>query len=79
MRGLMAALFLALGVLFANSWLRKWIRVEKIAPPKGVAATPPGWGASAPDPKFAHRGKFNRELDREEKLEHLRARTRARV
>ena len=45
MRGLMAALFLALGVLFANSWLRKWSRVEKIAPAKGVAATPPGSGS----------------------------------
>jgi hypothetical protein len=45
MRGLMAALFLALGVLFANSWLRKWVRVEKIAPAKDVAATPPGSGS----------------------------------
>ena len=34
MRWLMAALVLALGVLLANSWLRRWIQVDKFAPAK---------------------------------------------
>ena len=41
MRGLIAVLLLALAVLLANSWLRRWIGVPKIAP-EDVAATPPG-------------------------------------
>ena len=41
MRGLMAALVLALGVLFANSWLRRWIQVDKFAPAKDAVAPPP--------------------------------------
>jgi hypothetical protein len=41
MRGLMAALVLALGVLFANSWLRRWIQVDKFAPAKEAVTPPP--------------------------------------
>jgi hypothetical protein len=41
MRGLIAVLVLALAVLLANSWLRRWIGVPKIAP-EDIAATPPG-------------------------------------
>ena len=37
----MAALVLALGVLFANSWLRRWIQVDKFAPAKDAVAPPP--------------------------------------
>jgi hypothetical protein len=33
-------LVLALAVLLANNWLRRWIGVPKIAP-EDVAATPP--------------------------------------
>jgi len=40
MRGLIAVLVLALAVLLANNWLRRWIGVPKIAP-EDVAATPP--------------------------------------
>ena len=42
MRGLIAVLVLALAVLLANSWLRRWIGVPKIAPTEDVAASPPG-------------------------------------
>ena len=41
MRGLIAVLILALAVLLANSWLRRWIGVPKIGA-EDVAATPPG-------------------------------------
>ena len=41
MRGLMAVLVLALGVLFANSWLRRWIQVDKFAPAKEAVTPPP--------------------------------------
>ena len=41
MRGLMATLILALGVLLANSWLKRWIQVEKFAPAKDAVAPPP--------------------------------------
>ena len=42
MRGLIAVLILALAVLLANSWLRRWIGVPKMAPTEDVAASPPG-------------------------------------
>jgi hypothetical protein len=42
MRGLIAVLVLALAVLLANSWLRRWIGVPKIAPTEDIAAAPPG-------------------------------------
>ena len=42
MRGLMAMLILAFGVLIVNSWLKRWLRTEPIPPPKGVAAKPSG-------------------------------------
>jgi hypothetical protein len=42
MRGLMAVLILALAVLLANGWLKRWTRVQDIAPGKDAAATPPG-------------------------------------
>ena len=45
MRGLMAALLLALGVLLANSWLRRWVQVDKIAPAKDAVAPPPAAGS----------------------------------
>ena len=41
MRGLMAVLVLALAVLLANSWLRRWIQVDKIAPAKEAVTPPP--------------------------------------
>ncbi len=41
MRGLMAMLILALAVLLANSWLRRWIHAQKMSPAKDVAADPP--------------------------------------
>jgi hypothetical protein len=40
MRGLIAVLVLALAVLLANSWLRRWIGVPKIAPTEDIAAAP---------------------------------------
>jgi hypothetical protein len=43
MRGLIAVLILALAVLLANSWLRRWIGAPKIAP-EDAAATPPRQG-----------------------------------
>jgi hypothetical protein len=42
MRGLMAVLILALAVLLANGWLKRWTSVRDIAPGKDAAATPPG-------------------------------------
>ncbi len=41
MRGLMAMMILALAVLLANSWLKRWIQAQKISPAKDVAAGPP--------------------------------------
>ena len=41
MRGLMAMLILALAVLLANSWLKRWIHAQKMSPAKDVAADPP--------------------------------------
>ena len=41
MRGLMAVLVLALAVLLANSWLRRWIQVDKFAPAKEAVTPPP--------------------------------------
>ena len=38
MRGLMAMLILALAVLLANSWLKRWIRAQKMSSAKDVAA-----------------------------------------
>ena len=38
MRGLMAMLILALAVLLANSWLKRWIQVDKFAPAKDAVA-----------------------------------------
>jgi HupE / UreJ protein len=40
-RGLMAMLILALAVLLANGWLRRWIHAQKMSPAKDVAAEPP--------------------------------------
>jgi hypothetical protein len=34
-------LILALAVLLANSWLRRWIHAQKMSPAKDVAADPP--------------------------------------
>jgi hypothetical protein len=41
MRGLMAMLILALAVLLANGWLRRWIHAQKMPSTKDVAADPP--------------------------------------
>ena len=41
MRGLMAMMILALAVLLANSWLKRWIQAQKIPPAKDLAADPP--------------------------------------
>src|SRR6266487_6518253 len=41
MRGLMAIMILALAVLLANSWLKRWIQAQKIPPAKDLAADPP--------------------------------------
>jgi hypothetical protein len=41
MRGLMAMMILALAVLLANSWLKRWIQAQKISPAKDLAADPP--------------------------------------
>jgi hypothetical protein len=45
MRGLMAMLILALAVLLANGWLRRWVHAQKISPAKDVAADPPSKGS----------------------------------
>ena len=39
MRGLMAVLVLALAVLIANGWLRRWMNGPQVAPAKDAAAT----------------------------------------
>jgi hypothetical protein len=41
MRGLMAMLILALAVLLAKDWLRRWIHAQKMSPAKDVVADPP--------------------------------------
>jgi len=41
MRGLMAMLFVALAVLLANSWLKRWIQSPKISPAKEVVGKRP--------------------------------------
>jgi len=42
LRGLIAMLILALAVLLANGWLRRWIQAKKNSPAKDLAADPPG-------------------------------------
>jgi len=44
LRGLMAMLILALAVLLANGWLRRWIQAQKSSPEKDLAADPPSKG-----------------------------------
>ena len=44
LRGLMAMLILALAVLLANGWLRRWIQAQKSSPAKDLAADPPSKG-----------------------------------
>ena len=44
LRGLMAMLVLALAVLLANGWLRRWIQAQKNSPAKDLAADPPSKG-----------------------------------
>jgi len=34
-------MILALAVLLANSWLKRWIQAQKIPPAKDLAADPP--------------------------------------
>jgi len=41
MRGLMAMLIVALAVLLANGWLKRWIQSPKISPTKDVVAKRP--------------------------------------
>jgi hypothetical protein len=41
-RALMAMLILALVVLLANSWLKRWIEAQKVSPASKGAAEPPG-------------------------------------
>ncbi len=41
MRGLMAMLIVALAVLLANGWLKRWIQAPKISPTKDVVAKRP--------------------------------------
>ena len=38
MRGLMAMLILALAVLLANSWLKRWIQAQKMSSANDLAA-----------------------------------------
>jgi hypothetical protein len=45
LRGLIAMLILALAVLLANGWLRRWIQAEKSSPAKDLAADPPSKGS----------------------------------
>ena len=44
LRGLMAMLVLALAVLLANGWLRRWIQAQKNSRAKDLAADPPSEG-----------------------------------
>ncbi len=44
MRGLMAMLILALAVLIANGWLRRWLHAQGMSSAKDVAAEPPSRG-----------------------------------
>src|SRR5215469_4816107 len=48
MRGLMAMLIVALAVLLANSWLKRWIQSPKISPAKDVIAKRPASPAGLP-------------------------------
>jgi HupE / UreJ protein len=42
MRALMAMLILALAVVLANGWLKRWIEAQKVSPASKRAAEPPG-------------------------------------
>src|SRR5258706_12492163 len=44
MRGLMAIMILALAVLIANGWLRRWLHAQGMSSAKDVAAEPPSRG-----------------------------------
>src|SRR6516165_8775809 len=48
MRGLMAMLIIALAVLLANGWLKRWIQSPKISPAKDVIAKRPASPAGLP-------------------------------
>jgi hypothetical protein len=48
MRGLMAMLIVALAVLLANGWLKRWIQSPKISPTKDVVAKRPASPAGLP-------------------------------
>ena len=45
LRGLMAMLLLALVVLLANGWLRRWIQAQNGSPAKDLAPDPPSKGS----------------------------------
>jgi hypothetical protein len=45
LRGLIAMLILALAVLLANGWLRRWIQAQNDSSAKDLAADPPSKGS----------------------------------